>query len=432
MVTPILVFTTAILLFATGAMILLGASKEHKIQAIAGLVSSIGGAIWATATGVAILFSNKTVMPANAYFICLGSVMAELGLAYFFACPKKRHVTIILSHILLLFSLVVLVLPLFDITLIVSIDSLFYRLFSVLFVLIFIVIFFNLLTHQQMTKKNRLVLLIGWIINVSLSTIFNIIFVFVFDQADFVWVGPVSCILLVLAIYVSLFDSYWLNVSSIWVRRMSYNIIVFAGAMFYFLIAYFSFQIIFATDQLSWANVLYVAIISASLLIIATIVRKATASMRSLLLSDGSIDYSFVMSEISRLNPKSDKTRLAIFLAHHLHVSYIGFIIDKKIYSSKNLNFSEEDVAKFSAALDSPRHDIWLDVELEVRYILAEFNCSDLALLRDDDGNILGQIIVGKPQKSNSRLTFREMNILGMIFKETADMISPSGIKERN
>mgnify|MGYP003292699980 CR=1 FL=1 len=424
MITVILMMIVAFLILVFGVMILFGASQDNRHHAIAGFVAGVGGSVWSIASSLRFLSGGTSSVDSFiAYFMCLGALVAELGMAYFLSDSKKS----INNALLLILSTVgflVMLIPFFDINMLNDTKHWFYIVYSTVVAFSSVAICISIALNNKINSTNKVLLFVWWFVNMGLSAIFTMLLPLQYGNNNFLWAGPVSELLLILAIYVSLFNSYWINVSSEWVKRMSYVVVIFTSIMLYIVAVYLIAKFIFGWGEPDYMGVIFVAIISVVLALILLAIRKATSSMRSLLSSADKIDFSYVMSQLGKINPRSDKTRLAVFLSHHLHLSYIGFLIDGKLYGSRPMNFSEQELNDIRASMDnSELHGIWQDIDLPIRYIIAEFGCSDIACLRDDGGNILGQVIVGKPN-SNNRLSYKQLNVLEMVLNETANMLS--------
>jgi hypothetical protein len=126
-------------------------------------------------------------------------------------------------------------------------------------------------------------------------------------------------------------------------------------------------------------------------------------SMRSLL-SINVIDVGYVAKRLKRLGFSKDVKRkeLAIFLASHLHFSYVGIALDDKLHSSKDVDFTLKDI-EIGAILNSGASEQgWWALKSEGSGRISTHDDLRVVIdLRDGDGLAFGKIIFGAPHRED-------------------------------
>ena len=117
----------------------------------------------------------------------------------------------------------------------------------------------------------------------------------------------------------------------------------------------------------------------------------------SVVISVGQVDLAYVVKKLNRIATKNVNLKdLAAFLADHLHFAYIGFVINGRLYGSKALAVSAEELTKI-AHLRAVPHGVWQEPTKQVQEILDNLGLKAVAELKNAKGKPFGQIIVGKP-----------------------------------
>ena len=139
------------------------------------------------------------------------------------------------------------------------------------------------------------------------------------------------------------------------------------------------------------------------------------------LISSHQIDMVYIVKKIANPSRRSINIKeLASFLAEHMHFEYIGILADGQIYSSSPRRFSADDV-KFLMDLKNPKEGIWQEVD-EDSEDWKKMDLSAVAILRDGNGHVYGQILFGAPN-GRSTLSQREIIKIETIVNLTAILI---------
>ncbi len=151
------------------------------------------------------------------------------------------------------------------------------------------------------------------------------------------------------------------------------------------------------------------------------VIREVSAVLRSMIMV-GQVDIAYVIKKLNHLATKNvDLRDLAGFLADHLHFTYIGFIINGRLYGSKSLAMSPEELSAISHLKTSGR-DIWQQPNKAVQAAFDELGLKAVAELRNAKGKTFGQLVVGKPLGKSS-FERRDLIQLEMIINLVATVI---------
>lgn len=92
-------------------------------------------------------------------------------------------------------------------------------------------------------KKSDLVLLIGFAISGTVSLVFNLILPF--WTWSLIWLGPLAISTTIIAFYYSILRYRTLSLNSIWLKILSYIVVVASIAVLYMIVFYIIFSVIF-------------------------------------------------------------------------------------------------------------------------------------------------------------------------------------------
>ncbi len=421
----------AILMVVIGILFVVGAAnQEEKKRSVWFLIAMIGGMIWSlgSATYSLKIGSNPEVMAWLSYSICVGSLIASIGLlGYSIPYIKVGYAFLI---VLVPISIVLAIVPFFNSEILLPITqnqlNWFYICYGGLILLNFIatVIGAIIRVSTSLTKKNRdaaFLFLVGLIVTLVISLTFNMVFPFVLHIFNFLWVGPLSIYILVLTFYFSLFTTHRISLSSVWLKRISYAMIIFSALIVYTIIVFMVAVVILQSEINVASIIVFATIISLALLLISYAVSKLTANVRSMLMVN-QIDIAYILKRLENMNVKNNYRQIATLLADHLHISYCGLLIDNHLYGSRLLNINESDLQKINK-LNSTGSEIWQKPDLKLSYKLLELNLANVATLRDSNGTVLGHVLVGKPE-GKLGMSRKEFLIFGMIFNFVAEKIT--------
>ena len=150
-------------------------------------------------------------------------------------------------------------------------------------------------------------------------------------------------------------------------------------------------------------------------------IREISAAVNALI-TMGQVDLAYVVKKLNKIAAKNvDLRDLAAFLADHLHFSYVGFIINGRVYGSKALAISSEELSSISH-LRQTANGVWQEPNKTVQKIFNELDLKAVAELRNAKGKTFGQLIVGKPMGKSS-FERRDLIQLEMIINLVATVI---------
>ena len=267
-------------------------------------------------------------------------------------------------------------------------------------------------------RGGNLVLLIGFAISGTMSLIFNLILPF--WTWNYIWVGPLAISATIIAFYYTILRYRALNLSSRWLKAFSYIVMIASSAVVYMMIFAVVFFALFrgATPSIEVIVLNFIMIMIVVALLPA--VSELSMFIRSLI-SSHQIDMVYIVKKIANPSRRSINIKeLASFLAEHMHFEYIGILADGQIYSSSPRRFSADDV-KFLMDLKNPKEGIWQEVD-EDSEDWKKMDLSAVAILRDGNGHVYGQILFGTPN-GRSTLSQREIIKIETIVNLTAILI---------
>lgn len=139
-------------------------------------------------------------------------------------------------------------------------------------------------------------------------------------------------------------------------------------------------------------------------------------------LSTRKVDLSYIVRRLNKAATQNVKYHdLAALLADHLHFNYVGLIVNGKLYNSKNLVVTAEQITKISM-LEASNKKIWQDATGQVKEILDDLGIKAVAELRNAKGRPFGQILVGAP---SGKIAFekRDLSEIEMVINLVASII---------
>lgn len=261
---------------------------------------------------------------------------------------------------------------------------------------------------KSTSRKKRggdVVLLIGFAVSGTMSLIFNLILPL--WRWDLIWLGPLAISTTIIGFYYSILRYKILNLYSTWLKILSYVVIITSMAVVYMVIFSIIFAIMFrgATPSTEVIVLNFIMILVVLLLLPAT--NELNMFIRSLI-SNQHIDTVYMVKKLMKLSPKQTSlNELAEFLAEHMHFKYVGFLINNQVYGSSQHSLSPEGVAMVSK-LGKPENGIWQKID-KTSPQWQTLDLSAVAVLRDANDNVYGQIMLGKPE---NKVNFNHKDIV--------------------
>ena len=140
------------------------------------------------------------------------------------------------------------------------------------------------------------------------------------------------------------------------------------------------------------------------------------------------IDLPYVVKKLSVVDRKKiDLKEVSGFLSEHMHFSYVAFFVKDKLYVADECKIPAELLSKISK-LPAPSRGVWqnatgLDVSL-----VKEADISRIAVITSASGEVIGQMIFGKPV-SKSALDHKDLVEIAMIINLMGTIIEDGGRK---
>ncbi len=437
--TSILLFATSVLAVLSGFSVLVGASKVDRTRMAWFFVAAMMAALWSVAIALflALPVGSESVAPVLIMLIYIVSaimMVALLGFASWeYVIGKVLTVSaalaVIVSSAVVLHDTSILFVG-FTLTnqgnTVQLVNGVMYWLYTFFFVLNSVLAWLFILQHSRRTRIKRVrqgdyVLLVGLMITGALSMISDLILP-LFVRYDLIWIGPLALSITLVTFYYAILRFRIISISSGWLKTLSYVVLLVSGAVIYMLIFYLIFTALFKIPNPSTSVLVLNFLMIVIVLLLMPLINEVSASMRSMI-SVGQVDIAYVIKKLNRLAAKNvDLRELAAFLATHLHFAYIGFIINGKLYGSKSLAMSAEEVIQLTHLKPTPRGEVWQEPSKTVQKILDDLDLKAVAELRNAKGKAFGQIVVGKPLGKSS-FERRDLIQLEMIINLVATVI---------
>lgn len=409
----ILLITTAVLCLLTGFLSLVGSSKGERGHMSWFFAMSLGCAMWTAGIGIFRILPSTAgdILTWALYGIYVSSLflaVATLGYAAWRRTAGK--IFTILCAVEAVFLAAAFLhdpgLLYTGITLSKAGNSvdLYWGWYYISYCLFFVITdggfvvtqFLNAKRERRVNaRKGNYLLFFGFMIAGSLAVIFDLIIPPY--NYSLIWVGPLSlCVVMIMFFYATL--RYRLvRMSSRWLQIFAYGVISSIGVIVYMLIFYLIFTALFKIPNPSASVLVLNFLMIVVILLLMPVINEVSASVRSMI-AVGQVDMAYVIKKLNRLAAKNVNLReLAGFLADHLHFSYIGFIINGHLYSSKPLVLSADELIHITKMKAASGSSVWQEPNKATRKIMDELGLKAVAELRNAKGKAFGQLIVGKP-----------------------------------
>lgn len=434
----ILVLAVAALAFLSSLLVLIGASKNDRVQ-MAWYFFSMGfGSIWAASCAIFLMLpvDATNIAPFAICGIYLGGALMMVGLLGYGAW---QHLAGKISVILALIYVVAMM------TLVVNNPSVMfdgftlsdrgnsvqivkgwaYWSYSAFYAVCSFIALFSVWLHAKSARLKKvyrgdMFFLVGWIVAGITAATFNM--ALPLFRYDLIWVGPLALGLLAIIFYYVLLKFRTVSISSVSLKALSSIIMMIGGAIVYMLIFYIVFTALFKIPNPSTSVLVLNFLMVVILLLLMPVIREITASINSLI-QVGQVDIAYVIKKLNHLATRNvDLRDLASFLADHLHFAYIGFIINGRLYGSKALAISSEELSSITHLKSSTDQELWQKPNKTVQKTFDEMGLKAVAELRNAKGKPFGQIIVGKPL-GKANFERRDLIQLEMIINLVATVI---------
>lgn len=434
----ILLITTAVLCLLTGFLSLVGSSKNERGRMSWFFAMSLGCATWTAGIGVFRILpptAGETLTWAlyGIYISSLFLAVATLGYAAWRYTAGK--IFTILSAIGAVFLAVVFLhdssLLYTDIVLSNAGNSVnlywgwYYIAYCSFFILtdggFVIAQYLNAKRERRVnTRKGNYLLFFGFLIAGSLAVVFDLI-IPPYDYS-LIWVGPLSLCVVMITFFYATLKYRLVKMTSRWLQIFAYGVIASIGVIVYMVIFYLIFTTLFKVPNPSSSVLVLNFLMIVIVLLLFPVINEVSASVRSMILV-GQVDIAYVIKKLNKLAAGNVNLReLAAFLADHLHFSYIGFVINGRLYSSKPLAMSADEVGQIMKMKSPARSEVWMEPTKSAKKVLDDLDLKAVAELRNAKGKAFGQLLVGKPTGKTS-FERRDLIQLEMIINLVASVI---------
>lgn len=437
--TSILLFATSVLAVLSGFSVLVGASRVDRKRMVWFFVAAVMAALWSVAIAIflALPVGAESIAPVFIMMIYIASAIMMIALLGF-ACWE-----LVVGKVLTVCAVLAVAITSFIVLKDTSIffagftlsnqgntvqlvNGVAYWLYVFFFVLNSVLAWLFILRHSQKVRTKRVrqgdyVLLVGLMVTGVLS-MFSDLILPLFVRYDLIWIGPLALSVTLVAFYYAILRFRIIAISSSWLKTLSYIVLLISGAVIYMLIFYLIFTALFKIPNPSTSVLVLNFLMIVIVLLLMPLINEVSASMRSMI-SVGQVDIAYVIKKLNRIATKNiDLRELAGFLAVHLHFAYIGFIINGKLYGSKSLAMSADEILQITHMKATARGEVWQEPNKSVQKILDNLDLKAIAELRNAKGKTFGQIVVGKPLGKTS-FERRDLIQLEMIINLVATVI---------
>lgn len=437
----ILLMATAVLAVSTGLMTFVGSSKADRGRMAWFFVATLGTMLWALSIACflgAPADTHEGTMVLFVYGIYLAPLIAVPALLGYSAWKylAGKIVTIVgilvaaVIGVLLIHDLSILttniVTSVVDGNSVVIAPGWFYPVYGTFFATCFItylgVLFYRVRhTKNKRVKKGDMILVVGMMISSGFTAMFDIILPY-FGKWDTTWVGPLVISLVMIVFFYAIIKYRIVSVEARWMKIMSYFVVMTVGVIVYMLLFYIIFTTLFKIPNPSASVLVLNFLMIVIVLLLMPVIQELIASIKSTI-AVGQVDIAYVVKKLNHLASKNvDLRDLAGFLADHLHFAYVGFIINDRLYGSKPLAMTADEIKKISGMKAARGGDVWQEPSKAAQEVLSTLDLKAVAELRNAKGKAFGQLIVGKPLGKSS-FERRDLIQLEMIINLVATVI---------
>ena len=442
----ILVIAVAVLTILAALALVFGSSKSEKPHTLWFLLAAIGEVIWAVSIVWFLSLETGSFDEAAAPWlvkgIYIGALVMDAALLAYISWRYKAGKCF--SVLFIIAGIVLMALLSYDPSILYSkiilegagnsIDIVMGRGFyiayavyfcSLNFVLCLFMIYRIRHTANKKSKKGFIFFLIGLMMTGLLSGVFDL--VLPPFRYDLIWVGPLTIGLTILGFYFSILKYKMVSLNSSWLRVLSSMVIILSAFIVYLLIFQLVFSALFKVPNPS-AQVLLLNFIMIAIVITLVPAFIEIRDITKSLIMTKQIDLAYIVKKLSVISRKKiDYKEISGFLSEHAHFSYVAFFVKDKLYAADDCKISTELLTKISK-LPAPTHGVWQNItHLDVGQ-LKDSEISRVAVMTSASGEVLGQMIFGKPV-SKSALDHKDLVEIAMIVSLMGTMIEDGSRK---
>lgn len=426
----ILVIIVAVLTIMAALALVLGSPRGERTRSLWFLGAATGAAIWGMSISVFLSLKNGEIQQMNAPHLIAGvyggAILMDVAMLGYISWKYKlgKAVTCLFG----IAGIVLFTLFMYDPSMLYSSINLtntgnsitidFNRGFYVAYALFFCSItpaFCGFLIHQirheksWKTRKGLLFFLIGLSVAGFLSLIFDIILPP--TRYDLIWVGPLTIGLVIIGFYYAILRFKMITLNANWLRIMSYVVVMGSAMIVYLLIFHLIFSALFKIANPSFQVILLNFIMIAIVLLLTPAISEIFALTKSWIMTK-QINIAYIVKKITALNRKQiDLKEMAGFLAEHMHFNDVGFLVNGRFYGSDDFRMTAASLEEIEK-LKKPERGVWQEVPKTSDVQEAEI--SRIGVLTNAKGDVIGQMIIGKPV-SRTSLTRQDLTEIEMI-----------------
>ena len=347
----ILLIAVSVLTVLSGLAIYVGSRKAERKQSLFFFLATICGALWGVS--ISVFLGLKPEQTDLAKLVIYGIYGPAIFLDVFWLgyVGWQHKVGKIATIIMSVLGAGLLGIVLYDPSLLYSdivlsnagnelmlVDGWYYWLYMGYFVVMTVTFTGVLmLTARKTTNKSRriglTVLAVGLAVTCTASLTCDIFLPF-WVRYDLIWLGPITMAITVAAYYYAILRYRILKLETTWLKILSYVIIMVYAAMIYMVLFFIIFTALFKVANPSAEVFVLNFIMVVIVLLLMPVINELNSFVRSLINTD-QVDIAYIIKKMNGMaNTNVNLNELGDFLADHLHFSYIGFLIDGKLYGS--------------------------------------------------------------------------------------------------
>lgn len=436
----ILVIAVAILTILAALALVFGSSKPEKAHSLWFLVAGIGEVVWAVSIAGFLSLGNGSfdhnIAPSLVKGIYIGAILMDVSLLGYVSWRYKFGK--FLTSLFLITGIALIAIFIYDPSILyseillggdspsIAIDMSkgFYIAYEAYFCLITpafcgFLIYKIKQTPNKQSKKGYLFFLIGILIAGLLTGAFDLLLPPY--RYDLIWVGPLAIGLVILGFYFSILKFKMVSLNSNWLKMLSSVVIISSAFIVYLLIFHLVFSALFRVSSPSYQVVLLNFIMIAIVLALVPAFTEITNLTKSLIMTK-QIDLPYIVKKLSIVGRKKLNLKdVSGFLSEHMHFSYVAFFVKDKLYVADDCKISAELLTKISK-LPKPSHGVWQNITGLNVNLLKEADVSRVAVLTSAGGEVVGQMIFGRPA-SKAALDHKDLVEIAMIVSLMGTMI---------
>ena len=284
-----------------------------------------------------------------------------------------------------------------------------------------IIIFFIFLARKAGRSRIRKGLRLD-IVSLFLLELTTILLVFglpVFD-IHYEWLAPLLFSSYYVLFYYTTLKHRVVSLSNGFLKVWSYVIMAFVSIFAYMVIFYIISQFVFHVDTTSEIIAMNLVMITI-VVIIFPVWAELNLGINSLI-STQRVNISFVVKKLNHMATQNiNYTKLAEFLSDHMHFKYIGILINGKVYGTRKIYMTAENLAEITM-LDTDGKNIWQKPTAKIKDFFDKEGIVAIAELRDAKGRPFAQMLIGHPE---GKVGFekRDLSEIEMIINIVASII---------